>query len=99
MLNQTTIEFKEKSESMSNDKYNLGFYNNFRQVFGSNILFWFFPIVDDVEMGGYKFDIKENIYNRMKNKDFSNNNSLSREKDDLFESKKDLNNNHYYVWI
>ncbi|AFZ80765.1 zinc finger protein DHHC domain-containing protein [Theileria equi strain WA] len=42
-INKTTIEFCEWKASGSYN-YNLGIISNFKQVFGTNILFWFLPI-------------------------------------------------------
>ena len=41
--NLTTIETLDK-ELMENKKYDVGFENNFKQVFGDNKLLWFLPI-------------------------------------------------------
>jgi hypothetical protein len=41
--NLTTIETLD-NDLMKNQKYDIGFNRNFRQVFGDNILLWFLPI-------------------------------------------------------
>ena len=41
--NLTTIETLD-NELMENHKYDIGFLNNFMQIFGENKLFWFLPI-------------------------------------------------------
>ena len=41
--NLTTIETLDK-DLMENQKYDMGFIRNFKQVFGENKLLWFLPI-------------------------------------------------------
>ena len=41
--NLTTIELYEKKKTLP-WKYDLGWYRNFKQVFGENIFLWFFPV-------------------------------------------------------
>lgn len=43
--NSTTIESLDKYNKEENARYNIGFYNNWIQVFGSSKLHWFLPIV------------------------------------------------------
>ena len=43
LSNMTTIEMYEKKKTLP-WKYDLGKFRNFKQVFGENIFFWFFPM-------------------------------------------------------
>jgi len=43
LSNMTTIEMYEKKKTLP-WKYDLGKFRNFKQVFGENIFFWFFPV-------------------------------------------------------
>lgn len=95
MLNNlTTIEYREKKEEMTENKYNIGYLENFKQVFGNNIFLWLLPVRGTAEDGGYFFQINENASFKPKE---NKKNSISqyKEKDSVFESKLDLENKSF----
>jgi len=62
--NITTIEYletyKKNLKKIDENQYNLGVWNNFKLVFGSNVLLWIFPFNGDLKpLEGYEFKKKE----------------------------------------
>ena len=60
--NSTTIESLEKDPKNDNAKFNLGYYENWIQVFGENKWLWLFPIVTESgrpEGDGLNWKVKE----------------------------------------
>ena len=61
--NLTTIEYIEKYKKniklINKNPYNLGAWNNFKAVLGSNIFLWIFPFTGDFSsLEGYEFKTK-----------------------------------------
>jgi hypothetical protein len=46
MTNSTTLDNleRQRNPTAGSNVYNIGSYNNFTQVFGTNVAMWFFPI-------------------------------------------------------
>lgn len=82
-MNLTTIEYKEKKEEMINNKYDLGFFNNFTQIFGKNPFAWVLPIQNDIELGGYAFETNINYEQERKNFKYKQ----IQKKENLYNSK------------
>ena len=43
LTNSTTIESLDTDHKKENEKFNIGYRQNWEQVFGTDVLFWFFP--------------------------------------------------------
>lgn len=41
---------------MINNKYDLGFLNNFMQIFGKSPFIWLLPIINKIQLGGYAYE-------------------------------------------
>ena len=64
---QTIIEQSDRDRfpsSKSVNIYDLGYYNNFKTVFGHNCLVWFLPIFPNYNGLGLIFETNENCLRR-----------------------------------
>jgi len=86
---------------MINNKYDLGFINNFLQVFGNNPILWIFPIDRKNYLEGYSLKtiyIEDKLINsdinfnrEFMNEDFSGKERIKRKKYTLNQNKNENN--------
>ena len=98
--NLTTIETLD-NDLMQNKKYDIGFINNFKQIFGENKVLWFLPI--NLPIGypngdGLTWPTKndmislENININTENNIINNNNDITLENHNISSDKNNKNN-------